>query len=105
MHPKSSFGFGTHFLQFLHRLLVSSLKNSINTPHEGHLTSKISPGFQWRVSCPGHFMLCTLPFFPAIFKMDIQAFPIPLLEKVLEMLPMDIQSCQGIRTVFPNFFL
>jgi len=50
-------------------------------------------------------MLCTLPFFPAIFKMDIQAFPIPLLEKVLEMLPMDIQSCQGIRTVFPNFFL
>ncbi len=53
MHPKSSFGFGTHFLQFLHCLLVSSLKNSINTPHEGHLTSKISPGFQWRVSCPG----------------------------------------------------
>jgi len=71
MHPKSSFGFATHFLQSLHRLLVSSLKNSINTPHEGHLTSKISPGFQWRVSCPGHFMSHNILFFSVIFKVDI----------------------------------
>jgi hypothetical protein len=56
--PKSILGFTSRWPHFLHRRVVSSLKNSTWFPHLGHLTSKIAPGFQQRLSCPGHFMVC-----------------------------------------------
>jgi hypothetical protein len=43
-----------------HFRLTSSLKNSTFLPHLGHSLLKISPGFQYLISCPGHLIVSLL---------------------------------------------
>lgn len=52
-HPRSRRGFLNRKPQLAQVLSGSSLKNSTRVPKRGQGTSKISPGPQKRVSCPG----------------------------------------------------
>lgn len=61
--PRSRRGFLNLYLQLGHRRVVSDLKNSTRVPHAGQDTSKTSSAVQYRLSCPGHFMIRP-PFSP-----------------------------------------